>query len=84
MSALRPYDAAATLLAFKVRREIFREARFFGIIPLDAVLEREDIAVFKAAIVNSAFFPKSANCAFLISFFMAESADLLRAFLFSA
>ena len=79
----RSYNAAETLLAFKVRREIFREARFFGMTPLDAVLARDEIAAFKVVFVNSTFFSESAACTFLTTVFIAESADLFRAFLFS-
>jgi hypothetical protein len=70
-------------LALSVKREIFREARFFGMIPLEAVLARDEIAAFKVVFVNWLSFPENATCTFLISVFMAESADLFRTLLFS-
>ncbi len=77
-----PY-AETALLAFKVRRDIFRDARFLGMIPLDAVRAREDMAAFSVVFFNPASVPENATCIFLISVFIAERADLFRNLLFS-
>jgi len=65
-------EATVALFALKVRREIFLEALFFGMTPLEAALASVDVASLKVALIVSCSFSEIAAATFLSAVFTFE------------